>query len=68
MAYAGASDGGLGVSLYRGYRGFLGFYKVFGGLGFPKLFPKIRGSSLGVPVTRTLLFWGVYWSLLNLES
>ena len=24
-------------------------------------FPKIRGTFLGVPKIRTLVFWGLYW-------
>ena len=24
-------------------------------------FPKIRGTLLGVPVIRTIVFWGLYW-------
>ena len=24
-------------------------------------FPKIRGTFLGVPIIRTIVFWGVYW-------
>ena len=34
------------------------------GLGFRVLdlgFPKIRGTCLGVPITRTIVFGGVYW-------
>ena len=23
--------------------------------------PKIRGTFLGVPIIRTLVFWGLYW-------
>ena len=23
--------------------------------------PKIRGTILGVPITRTIIFWGLYW-------
>ena len=25
------------------------------------LFPEIRGTMLGVPVIRTIIFWGLYW-------
>ena len=28
--------------------------------------PKIRGTSLGVPILRTVVFWGLYWGPLNL--
>ena len=24
-------------------------------------FPKIRGTILGVPIIRTIVFWGLYW-------
>ena len=24
-------------------------------------FPKIRGTILGVPIIRTMVFWGLYW-------
>ena len=24
-------------------------------------FPKIRGTLLGVPIKRTIIFWGLYW-------
>ena len=24
-------------------------------------FPKIRGTLLGVPIIRTIVFWGLYW-------
>ena len=24
-------------------------------------FPKIRGTFLGVPIIRTIAFWGLYW-------
>ena len=29
----------------------------FKGLGFP----KIRGTLLGVPIIRTIVFWDLYW-------
>ena len=29
-------------------------------------FPKIRGTLLGVPIIRTLVFWGLYWGPLLL--
>ena len=25
------------------------------------MFPKIRGTVLGVPVIRTIVFWDLYW-------
>ena len=27
--------------------------------------PKIRGTLLGVPIIRTILFWGLYWGPLG---
>ena len=24
-------------------------------------FPKIRGTFLGVPIVRIIVFWGLYW-------
>ena len=24
-------------------------------------FPKIRGTKLGVPIIRTIVYWGLYW-------
>ena len=38
----------------------LGFYRGLEGLGFP----KIRGTFLGVPIIRTIVFWGLYWGSL----
>ena len=29
-------------------------------------FPKIRGTILGVPIIRTIVFWGLYWGPLIL--
>ena len=31
-------------------------------------FPKIRGTPLGVPIIRTIVFWGLYWGPLNLGN
>ena len=31
-------------------------------------FPKIRGTFLGVPVIRTIVFWGLYGGPLNLGN
>ena len=31
-------------------------------------FPKIRGTSLGVPIIRTIVFWGLYWGPLILGN
>ena len=25
------------------------------------MFPKIRGAVFGVPIIRTIAFWGLYW-------
>ena len=30
--------------------------------------PKIRGSYLGVPIIRTIVFWGLYWGPLFWET
>ena len=34
--------------------------KEIGG-GVIWVFPKIRGTFLGVPIIRTIAFWGLYW-------
>ena len=31
-------------------------------------FPKLRGSILGVPIKRTLVFWGLCWGSLILGN
>ena len=31
-------------------------------------FPKIRGTFLGVPIIRTIVFWGLYWGPLILRN
>ena len=31
-------------------------------------FPKIRGTFLGFPITRTIVFWGLYWGPLILGN
>ena len=31
-------------------------------------FPKIRGTILGVPIIRTIAFWGLYWGPLILGN
>ena len=31
-------------------------------------FPKIRGTILGVPIIRTIVFWGLYWGPPILEN
>ena len=32
------------------------------------VFPKIRGTILGVPIIRTIVFWGLYWGSLILGN
>ena len=31
-------------------------------------FPQIRGTILGVPIIRTIVFWGLYWGSLFWET
>ena len=31
-------------------------------------FPKIRGTFLGVPIIRTIVFWGLHWGPLILGN
>ena len=31
-------------------------------------FPKIRGTILGVPIIRTMVYWGLYWGTLILGN
>ena len=31
-------------------------------------FPKIRSTILGVPIIRTIVFWGLYWGPLIWET
>ena len=31
-------------------------------------FPKIRGTFLGVPIIRIIVFWGLYWGSLILGN
>ena len=31
-------------------------------------FPKIRGTILGVPIIRTIIYWGLYWGPLILGN
>ena len=31
-------------------------------------FPKIRGTILGVPIVRTIVFWGLHWGPLILGN
>ena len=33
-------------------------------LGAIWVFPKINGTSLGVPIIRTIVYWGLYWATL----
>ena len=51
---------GVILGLYRDNGKENGFYY----LGFRVYgleFPKIRGTILGVPVIRTIVYWGLYW-------
>ena len=36
--------------------------------GYIWRFPKIRGTILGVPIIRTIVFWGLYWGPVFWES
>ena len=36
--------------------------------GTTRRFPKIRGTLLGVPIIRTIVFWGLYWGPLILGN
>ena len=40
------------------YRGYIGYYLGFRVQGVR--FPKIRGTFLGVPIIRTIVFWCLY--------
>ena len=31
-------------------------------------FPKIRGTFLGIPIIRTIVYWGLYWGSLILGN
>ena len=31
-------------------------------------FPKIRGTILGIPIIRTIVYWGLYWGSLILGN
>ena len=31
-------------------------------------FPEIRGTILGVPIIRTMIYWGLYWGTLILGN
>ena len=31
-------------------------------------FPKIRGTILGVPIIRTIVYWGLHWGTLILGN
>ena len=33
-----------------------------------RVVPKIRGPFLGVPIIRTIMFWGLHWGLLILGN
>ena len=43
----GSLGGGGGASIYI-------YIYIWG-------FPKIRGTILGVPIIRTIIFWALYW-------
>ena len=32
------------------------------------VFPKIKGTFLGVPIMRTVVYWGLYWGTLILRN
>ena len=34
-----------------------------GALGDRWRFPNIRGTILGIPIVRTIIFWGLYWCI-----
>ena len=38
------------------------------GLGAIWKFTKIRGTFLGVPIVRTIVYWGLYWGPLILGN
>ena len=66
--------GGCGFKLFEGL-GLLsvwgcsgpGFFRPWNRLGLRGAcfvswgFPKIRGTILGVPILRTIVYWGLYW-------
>ena len=33
-----------------------------------RVFPKIKGTLLGVPIIRTIVYWGLYWGTLILGN
>ena len=37
-------------------------------VGYLRGFPKIRGTFLGVPIMRTIVYWVLYWGPLFGES
>ena len=41
-------------------------FEVYSGLIWVVV--KIRGTILGVPIIRTIVFWGLYWGPLNLGN
>ena len=47
------------------YNSILGLYR-----GYTRLiyFPKFKIPFLGIPITRTITFWGLYWGPLFWES
>ena len=43
-------------------------FRGFGFIGIIWGFPKIRGTFLGVPMMRTIVYWGLYWGSLILGN
>ena len=41
---------------------------TLGGIVRIRRFPKIRGTFLGVPIIRNIVFWGLYWGPLILGN
>ena len=59
----------LGVQLWRPYVQAIGRLALFGVESFVKWrFPNIGGTILGVPIRRTIVFWGLYWGSLILGN
>ena len=54
-SWAAPPSGGLGAEGALPFCRVLGLQEGYGGL------PKIRASYLGVPIIRTLVFWGLFW-------
>ena len=56
----GQGGQGLGFAYTNSLKGVL--------QGAIQVFPKIRGTFLGVPIIRTIVFWGLYWGSLILGN